>query len=56
VCLGLVAVTEGGPYLAYVPGWLTIGAAGALLLAVGVSWEGAVVAGRRSTAWFSALR
>ncbi|GAA1952607.1 hypothetical protein GCM10009798_09790 [Nocardioides panacihumi] len=53
--LCLVAVTEGGPYLSYVPGWVTIGAAGALLLAVGVSWEQAVVAGRRSTAWFSAL-
>jgi hypothetical protein len=56
VALGLVALTQGGPYLAYVPGWATIGAAGALLLAVGVSWEGAVVAGRRSTAWFSSLR
>lgn len=53
--LCLVAVTEGGPYLAYVPGWVTIGAAGAVLLAVGVTWEQAVVAGRRSTAWFSAL-
>ena len=56
VSLGLVAVTEGGPYLSYVPGWLTIGAAGALLLAVGISWEAAVLAGRRSTAWFTALR
>ena len=56
ISLGVVAVTQGGPYVAYVPGWVTIGAAGALLLAVGLSWESAIVAGRRSTAWFSSLR
>ncbi|GAB7003636.1 hypothetical protein JCM18899A_11070 [Nocardioides sp. AN3] len=55
ICLAVIAVTQGGPYLSYVPGWVTIGGAGAVLLAVGVSWERAIVAGRRSTAWLASL-
>lgn len=53
--LVVVAVTQGGPYVAYVPGWITLGAAGAALLTAGVAWEMAVVAGRRATTWYSSL-
>ena len=56
VALVLVALTQGGPYLALVPGWITLGLAGLVLLTIGVSWERAVVAGRRSNAWFSHLQ
>lgn len=55
-CLVLIAITQGGPYIELLPGWLTLGLAGLTLLAIGVSWERAVVAGRRSTAWWSSLR
>ena len=54
--LALIAVTQGGPYIALLPGWLTLGVAGFVLLAVGVSWERAVVAGRRGSVWFAHLR
>jgi hypothetical protein len=53
--LAWVAVVQGGPYLSYVPTWLTLGAAGALLLTAGVMWERAVATGRRSAAWFATL-
>lgn len=55
VVLALVAVTQGGPLIAYVPGWLTMGLAGAVLLAAGVAWERAVLAGRRAHAWYATL-
>jgi hypothetical protein len=55
VVLVVVALTQGGPLMAYVPGWLTMGLAGALLLAVGVAWERAVLAGRRAHAWYATL-
>ncbi len=54
--LVVVAVTQGGPLMEYVPGWFILGAAGATLLAVGVAWERAVVAGRRANAWYAALQ
>lgn len=55
VVLALVALTQGGPLIAYVPGWLTMGLAGAVLLAAGVAWERAVLAGRRAHAWYATL-
>ncbi|HXH80771.1 SCO7613 C-terminal domain-containing membrane protein [Nocardioides sp.] len=51
----VVAITQGGPYVAYVPTWITLGAAGAALIAAGVAWEMAVVAGRRATTWYGSL-
>jgi hypothetical protein len=54
--LVVVAITQGGPLIAYVPGWIILGAAGAALLAAGVAWEMAVVAGRRAATWFGTLR
>jgi len=56
LALIVVAVTQGGPLVAYVPGWIILGAGGAALLAAGVAWERAVVAGRRATTWFDTLR
>lgn len=56
VSLVLIGVTQGGPYIAMLPGWLTLGTAGAVLLTVGVLWERAVLAGRRGSAWFGSLR
>ena len=51
----VVAITQGGPLIGYVPGWLTMAVGAAALLAAGVLWERAVVAGRRATAWFESL-
>ncbi len=56
IALVVVGVTQGGPLVAYVPGWLTLGLAGAVLLAAGVAWERAVLAGRRTGAWYATLR
>lgn len=53
--LVVVAITQGGPLIGYVPGWLTMAAGAAALLAAGVLWEKAVVAGRRANAWFATL-
>lgn len=50
-----VAVTQGGPLIGYVPGWVILGVGAAALLVAGVLWEKAVVAGRRANAWFGAL-
>lgn len=55
LALTVVALTQGGPLTEYVPGWLTLGAAGAALLAAGVAWEKAVLAGRRAQTWYGAL-
>ena len=54
--LGVVAVMQGSPYLAYVPTWLLLGWAGAVLLALGVAWESALGAGRQVGRWVHALR
>ncbi len=54
--LVVVAITQGGPLMAYVPGWLILGLAGAALLTAGVAWERAVMAGRRASAWYGTLR
>lgn len=56
LALVIIAITQGGPLIGYVPGWVTLGIGGAVLLAIGVAWERAVVAGRRATAWYTALR
>lgn len=54
--LVVVAVTQGGPLVAELPTVLTLGTAGAALLAIGVAWEQAVLAGRRANAWYTGLR
>lgn len=54
--LAVVAITQGGPLIEYVPGWITLIGGGAVLLAVGVAWEQAIAAGRRTAAWYGALR
>ncbi|MCK5927304.1 MAG: zinc ribbon domain-containing protein [Nocardioides sp.] len=54
--LGVVALMQGSPYLAYVPTWLLLGCAGAVLLALGVVWESALAAGRQVGRWVHALR
>lgn len=51
----VVALTRGGPYLAYVPAWLLLIAAGAVLLTLAVTWERSVGAGRDLTRWLRAL-
>jgi hypothetical protein len=56
VVLVVVAVTQGGPLIGYVPSWVVLGTAGAALLGVGVWWEHAVSAGRRTHAWYATLR
>lgn len=54
--LVLIAIARGGPYLAYVPGWIMLFGGGALLLVVGVRWERAVAAGRLTARWYGTLR
>ncbi|QIK76482.1 SCO7613 C-terminal domain-containing membrane protein [Nocardioides piscis] len=56
VALVVVAIYQGGPYVGYVPTWVTLVLGGTLLLIGGVAWERAIAAGRRSQAWYSALR
>ena len=53
--LAVVAVTQGGPLIGYVPGWLILAVGAAALLAAGVLWERAVLAGHRAHVWFGAL-
>lgn len=53
--LAAIAFTQGGPFVAYVPGWLILGVAGAALLTAGVAWERAVNAGRVANRWFHTL-
>lgn len=55
VALVLVAVTQGGPYVELLPGWLSLGVAGLILLTAGVLWERTVLAGRRAGVWFAEL-
>lgn len=54
--LVVVAITQGGPFVAYVPTWIILGAAGTALIAAGVAWEMAVVTGRRAATWYTSLR
>jgi hypothetical protein len=54
--LVVVAINQGGPYMAYVPGWVILVGGGAVLLTAGVLWERALLAGRRTQAWYAALR
>lgn len=53
--LAVVAVTQGGPLIGYVPGWLILAVGAGALLAAGVLWERAVLAGHRAHVWFGAL-
>jgi hypothetical protein len=53
---GLLVARELAPYAAQVPTWLTIGASGALLLTVGITWESRMNDVRRSTRYVAAMR
>ncbi len=52
----VVAINQGGQGLAYVPGWIILVGGGAVLLTAGVLWERALLAGRRTQAWYASLR
>lgn len=56
VSLIVLAVTQGGPLVAYVDGWVTLVVSGALLLAIGVMWERSIALGRRASAWLTAMQ
>ncbi|WP_370246588.1 SCO7613 C-terminal domain-containing membrane protein [Nocardioides sp.] len=56
IAVVLVALTQGGPLIAYVPGWMTLGLGGAVLLVAGVLWEQALAAGRATGRWIGAMR
>jgi hypothetical protein len=53
--LGLVALVQGSPFLAYVPAWVLLASAGAALLAIGVLWESAVARGQQLGRWVHGL-
>jgi hypothetical protein len=51
-----LVLRELAPYAADVPTWLTIGLSGAVLLAVGITWESRMGDVRRATHYVAALR
>jgi hypothetical protein len=51
-----LVLRELAPYAAHVPSWLTIGLSGAVLLAVGVTWESRMHDVRRASRYVTALR
>ncbi|WP_460733509.1 zinc ribbon domain-containing protein [Nocardioides ginkgobilobae] len=53
--LGIVALVQGSPFLAYVPAWVLLASAGAALLTIGVLWESAVARGRQLGRWVHGL-
>jgi hypothetical protein len=52
----LLVLRELAPYAADVPTWLTIGISGAVLLAVGITWESRLNDVRRASRYVTALR
>ncbi|WP_408636103.1 SCO7613 C-terminal domain-containing membrane protein [Nocardioides baekrokdamisoli] len=52
----IIVVTQGGPYVAVVPYWITGGLLGAALIAGGIAWEQTAAFGRRSVDWLATLR
>lgn len=52
----VVVLATAGPYVSQVPSWVSIGAAGVLLLVVGVTWEARLRNLRDSAAYLSRLR
>lgn len=56
VALGILAVTQGGPLVAYVPGFLLLVGSGAVLLVIGVLWEHSIALGRRTYVWLEAMQ
>jgi hypothetical protein len=52
---GLVVLRESAPYAAQTPQWVLIGAAGALLIVVGVTWEARLRDLRRATSYLGRL-
>lgn len=51
-----LAVSELGPYAALVPGWLSLGTAGIILLGLGATYERRLRQTREAIAWVSGLR
>ncbi|GGD12222.1 SCO7613 C-terminal domain-containing membrane protein [Nocardioides daphniae] len=56
LALGIVAFTQGGPLLAYVPNFVLLVGSGAVLLVVGVMWERSIALGRRTYALLAAMQ
>lgn len=56
LALALVAWTQGGPLVAYVPGWILLTGSGAVLLVIGVLWERSIALGRRTWTWLGAMQ
>src|SRR5690606_24925707 len=56
VALVWFALSQGGPLLEYIDGWILLIGSGAALLVAGVMWERSIAAGRRTVAWFSSLQ
>ena len=53
---GVLVVRELAPYAAETPQWILIGAAGALLTLVGVTWEHRLAEVRQAAAYLDRLR
>ncbi len=53
---GLLVLRELAPYAASVPTWVSIGSSGAVLLAVGITWESRMNDVRRASRYVAALR
>ncbi len=53
---GLLVVREVGPYAAETPQWVLIGAAGAVLIGVGITWEARLRDLRQAAAYLGRLR
>jgi hypothetical protein len=53
---GLLVLRELAPYAASVPTWVSIGASGAVLLVVGITWESRMSDVRRASRYVAALR
>ncbi|MBE7324126.1 zinc ribbon domain-containing protein [Nocardioides sp. Y6] len=56
LALAFVAWTQGGPLIAYVPGWILLTGSGLVLLVIGIMWERSIQTGRRTVAWLGAMQ
>lgn len=54
--LVLLAITELGPYAAYLPRWVPLGLAGLVLLGMGATYERRLRQAREAIGWVAALR
>lgn len=56
LALGFVAWTQGGPLVAYVPGWILLTGSGLVLLVIGIMWERSIALGRRTWSWLGDMQ